>query len=40
VYPVVGRKDVVRAMDFTVPGICAHEGAISGRWIDVPRFSW
>ena len=33
--------DVVRAMDFTVPGICAHESAMNeGRWVDVPLFEW
>jgi hypothetical protein len=31
--------DVVRAVDFTVPGICAHESAMQGgAWIDVPLF--
>ena len=31
--------DVVRSMDFTVPGIVAHESAISdGNWREVPRF--
>ena len=33
--------DVIRAMDFTLPGICAHEAAMSdGKWVDVPLFSW
>ena len=33
--------DVIRAMDFTVPGICAHQAAISGGgWVDVPLFEW
>jgi hypothetical protein len=33
--------DVVRATDFTVPGICAHEAAMSGGgWVDVPLFEW
>ena len=33
--------DVVRAMDFTVPGICAHDSAMSdGNWVDVPQFEW
>ena len=33
--------DVMRAMDFTVPGILAHEAAMSGgEWIDVPLFDW
>lgn len=31
--------DVVRAVDFTIPGICAHEAAMQGGiWIDVPLF--
>lgn len=32
--------DVIRATDFTVPGICAHEAALSDAWIDVPLFEW
>jgi predicted dehydrogenase len=33
--------DAVRAMDFTVPGILAHESAMrGGAWIDVPLFGW
>jgi len=33
--------DVVRAMDFTVPGLVAHESAMSdGNWRDVPLFEW
>ncbi|MCJ7736900.1 MAG: Gfo/Idh/MocA family oxidoreductase [Anaerolineae bacterium] len=33
--------DVIRGMDFTVPGICAHESAMNrGEWIDVPLFEW
>ncbi len=33
--------DVIRAMDFTVPGIVAHESAMNGgRWMDVPLFGW
>jgi predicted dehydrogenase len=29
--------DVVRSVDFTIPGICAHEAAMRGGvWIDVP----
>jgi predicted dehydrogenase len=33
--------DVIRAMDFTVPGILAHEAAMSGgEWLDVPLFGW
>jgi len=28
-------------MDFTVPGIIAHESAVSdGNWRDVPVFDW
>ncbi len=31
--------DVVRALDFTVPGIIAHESAMQGgKWLDVPLF--
>jgi len=35
-------NDVIRAMDMTVPGICAHEAAMSadGKWVDVPLFEW
>jgi len=35
-------NDVIRAMDMTVPGICAHEAAMSadGKWVDVPLFGW
>jgi len=33
--------DVIRAMDFTIPGIIAHESAMSdGNWRDVPLFDW
>ncbi len=33
--------DVIRAMDFTAPGICAHEAAMrGGAWVDVPLFNW
>jgi len=33
--------DVIRSMDFTVPGIIAHESAMkNGEWMDVPLFSW
>jgi hypothetical protein len=33
--------DVMRAMDFTIPGIIAHESAMSdGNWRDVPRWDW
>jgi predicted dehydrogenase len=33
--------DVIRAMDFTVPGLIAHESAMkNGTWLDVPLFNW
>jgi len=33
--------DVMRSMDFTIPGIIAHESAMSdGNWRDVPLFDW
>ena len=33
--------DVIRSMDFTVPGIVAHESAMKGgQWMDVPLFNW
>jgi len=33
--------DVRRAMDFTVPGIVAHDSAMGdGNWQDVPLFDW
>jgi hypothetical protein len=33
--------DVIRAMDFTVPGIVAHESAMGdGNWREVPLFDW
>jgi predicted dehydrogenase len=34
--------DVIKAMDMTAPGICAHEAAMAedGRWVDVPLFEW
>jgi hypothetical protein len=29
--------DVIRSVDFTLPGICAHQAAMSGgTWVDVP----
>lgn len=32
--------DVVRALEFTAPGICAHDSAMQGGvWINVPQFS-
>lgn len=31
--------DVARAMDFTIPGLIAHEAAMQGgKWMEVPRF--
>ena len=31
--------DVIRSIDFTLPGICAHQAAMSGgTWVDVPLF--
>jgi len=31
--------DIARAIDFTAPGICAHESAMQGGvWVDVPLF--
>ena len=39
-----GRRppiDVMRSMDMTVPGLIAHESAMSdGNWRDVPLFNW
>ena len=33
--------DVMRAMDFTVPGLMAHKSAMKGgEWMDVPLFDW
>jgi hypothetical protein len=33
--------DVMRSMDFTVPGIIAHESSMAdGNWRDVPVFDW
>ena len=33
--------DVMRAMDFTIPGIIAHDSAMAdGNWRDVPLFNW
>lgn len=34
------RNDIIRALDMTVPGICAHEASQTGRWVDVPLFNW
>jgi len=31
--------DIARGIDFTAPGICAHEAAMRGGvWVDVPLF--
>ena len=31
--------DIIRAMDFTAPGIVAHEAVMRGNvWLEVPRF--
>lgn len=33
--------DVIRAVDFTLPGIIAHESAVQGGvWLDVPQYDW
>ena len=33
--------DVIRAMDFTVPGLIAHQSAMAGgQWMEVPLFNW
>ena len=33
--------DVIRAVEFTVPGLIAHESAVQGgKWLDVPQFGW
>ena len=33
--------DVIRAMDFTVPGLCAQKSVEQGStWVDVPLFEW
>ncbi len=33
--------DVIRAADWTVPGLIAHQSAMAGgKWMDVPRFEW
>ncbi len=33
--------DVIRSMDFTLPGLIAHESALQGgRWLDVPLLEW
>ena len=33
--------DVIRAVDFTIPGILAHDSAVKGGvWLDVPEYGW
>lgn len=33
--------DVIRSVEFTVPGIIAHESSLKGgKWIDVPQYEW
>jgi len=33
--------DIIRAIDFTVPGIIAHQSAMEGgKWLEVPLFNW
>jgi predicted dehydrogenase len=33
--------DVVKAAQWTAPGICAHESAMNGgQWVDVPHYTW
>jgi len=33
--------DIIKAIDFTVPGIIAHQSAMEdGKWLDVPLFNW
>lgn len=33
--------DVIRAVEFTVPGIIAHDSAMQGGvWLDVPQYRW
>ena len=33
--------DVIRSVEFTIPGILAHEAAMKGGiWLDVPQFGW
>ncbi|NPV09460.1 MAG: Gfo/Idh/MocA family oxidoreductase [Anaerolineae bacterium] len=33
--------DVIRAVDFTIPGILAHEAAMRGGvWLEVPEYGW
>lgn len=33
--------DITRSLDFTIPGIIAHQSAMkNGEWMDVPTFNW
>ena len=33
--------DVIRSVEFTIPGILAHEAAMKGGiWLDVPQYGW
>ncbi|NLB56376.1 MAG: Gfo/Idh/MocA family oxidoreductase [Lentisphaerae bacterium] len=33
--------DIVRSLDFTIPGIIAHQSSMqNGKWLDVPIFDW
>lgn len=33
--------DIIRALDFTLPGIIAHQSAMkNGQWLDVPMYEW
>jgi len=33
--------DVIRSVEFTIPGIIAHESALkNGEWMEVPQYSW
>ena len=33
--------DVIRSVDFTIPGILAHDAAMKGGvWVDVPEYGW
>jgi predicted dehydrogenase len=35
------KIDVIRATEWTIPGIVAHESAMAGgKWMEVPRFDW
>ncbi len=41
---ISGRRppiDIIRAMDFTLPGLCAEiSDQRGGEWVDVPHFEW